>query len=393
MKVAFIGLGKLGRPVALAVQSRGHSVVGYDLNGPAADEAASAGLPVRPLADVVAGAEIVFVAVQTPHGAEYEGTTRLPADRQDFDYTHLVRCVRELRPLVTSDQVVAVVSTVLPGTMERKVFPELPHCGLCYNPSFIAMGTVQEDFLRPEFVLLGVDQPWAADRVEAFYRQTVEAPIYRTSVRNAELIKVAYNTFIGMKIVFANTLMEICHKTGCDVDAVTGALRHATRRLISPMYLSGGLGDGGGCHPRDNIALSWLARKLGLSFDLFEAVMTAREQQTDWLAAMVEANANMTDLPVVILGTAFKPQVASEEGSPAILLKRLLSERGVDVTTWDPYINDDGPPTGRAVFVIGTKHREFHDFIFSPGSVVIDPWRYLSDQPGVFFVRVGAAGP
>jgi len=102
-------------------------------------------------------------------------------------------------------------------------------------------------------------------------------------LNNAELIKVAYNTYIGMKIAFANTLMEICHKMGnIDVDQVTGALTFASRRLMSGAYLTGGMGDGGGCHPRDNIALSWLAQRLDLSFDWFASVMGAREKQTVW---------------------------------------------------------------------------------------------------------------
>lgn len=393
MRVAFIGLGKLGRPVALAVQSRGHPVVGYDLNEQAADEASSAGLSVRPLSEAVAGAEIIFVAVPTPHGHEYEGITRLPTERRDFDYTHLVRCARELRPLVTPNQVVAIVSTVLPGTMEREVFPELPHCGLCYNPSFIAMGTVQEDFLRPEFVLLGVDQPWAADRVEAFYRQTVEAPVYRTSVRNAELIKVAYNTFIGLKIVFVNTLMEICAKTGCDVDAVTDALKMANKRLISPAYLSAGMGDGGGCHPRDNIALSWLAKKLGLSYDLFESTMMARERQAEWLVDLMLAHGETHSLPLFVLGTAYKPEIDMTAGSAAVLVRNLLRERGWLVGCWDPYVNGKSQmPNHRGtphIYLIGAKHLYFQHLAFEPGSVVLDPWRYIPDQEGVTVVRIG----
>ena len=98
---------------------------------------------------------------------------------------------------------------------------------------------------------------------------------------NAEAIKVAYNTYISMKIAYANTWMEICHKIpGTDVDQVTGALELATTRIMSPKYLTGGMGDGGGCHPRDNIALSWLARELDLSYDFFEHLMIARERQT-----------------------------------------------------------------------------------------------------------------
>src|SRR5258708_38705322 len=93
-----------------------------------------------------------------------------------------------------------------------------------------------------------------------------------------------------MKIAYANAIMEICHKVpGCNVDEVTAGLSMATGRLLSSKYLAGGMGDGGGCHPRDNIALSWLARELGLRFGFFESLMIARERQTEWLAPFVGA--------------------------------------------------------------------------------------------------------
>ena len=133
------------------------------------------------------------------------------------------------------------------------------------------------------------------------------------SIDSAELTKVAYNTFIGMKIVFANTLMEICHKSpGANVDDVTGALKKARRRLLGPLYLDGGMGDGGGRHPRDNIAMSWLARKLPLSHDMFENLLTARECQTEWLVELMCAY----DLPRRSSATALRRASTSPSGAP-----------------------------------------------------------------------------
>jgi UDPglucose 6-dehydrogenase len=197
-----------------------------------------------------------------------------------------------------------------------------------------------------------------------------------------------------MKIAFANTWMEICHKIpGADVDEVTAALALATRRIISPMYLKGGMGDGGGCHPRDNIALSWLARELRLSYDFFEGLMIARERQTEWLAELMEAYDPVGEARAlkVILGKSFKPETNITVGSPAVLLKNLLEERGHEVQMYDPYV-DVGLPVPRypaSTFVIGTKHPEFVDFEFPQGSVVIDPWRYIPQRPGVNVVSVG----
>ncbi len=209
--------------------------------------------------------------------------------------------------------------------------------------------------------------------------------VYRTTIENAELIKVSYNTFIGMKIVFANTIMEISHKIGADADAVTGALKLADRRLMSGAYMSGGMGDGGGCHPRDNIALSWLAKEVGLSWDWFESLMLARERQTEWLAELMEEH----DLPKVVLGKSFKPETNITVGSPSILLKNLLEERGHAVAMYDPYVDGQMPEFEPSVFLIGTKHPDFACFDYPEGSVVIDPWRYIPDKSGSSVIRVG----
>ena len=418
MRIGFMGLGKLGLPCALAIDMKGHDVMGYDINPNVLQkehvpykEAGPNGEPsIQPLLaasklrfaksvrELVEHAEIIFIAIQTPHEERYEGITRLPDERKDFVYRWLVEGIRTLSKEIEAlqeDRIVVVISTVLPGTTRKYLLPLLnDHVKLCYNPFFIAMGTTMRDFLYPEFVLLGVRDDAAAERVEEFYRSVLDAPIYRTSVENAEAIKVAYNTYISLKIAFANTWMEICHKIpGTDVDAVTGALALATARIMSPRYTKGGMGDGGGCHPRDNIALSWLARQLDLSYDTFDSLMTAREKQTEWLARLMESY----DPPEgdrmlkVILGKAFKPETNITVGSPAILLKNILQERGHDVEMYDPYVDVGAPvpPYPPSVFLVGTNHPEFVDFKFPAGSVVIDPWRYIPEQEGIKLVSVG----
>jgi UDPglucose 6-dehydrogenase len=417
MNVGFLGLGKLGLPCALAIDLKGHSVLGYDINPKVMQkkrvrfkEAGPDGTgslePIlrqsnlrfaKNVRELVEQSDIIFVPIQTPHEHRYEGITRLPEERKDFVYRWLVRGIEELAEATAelgTDRIVVVISTVLPGTMREQIYPILnEHIKLCYNPFFIAMGTTMRDFLNPELVLLGVRDKEAAARVEEFYQTVVSAPIYRTSIESAETIKVAYNTFISMKIVFANTFMEICHKIpGADVDAVTEALKMAHTRIISGSYLLGGMGDGGGCHPRDNIALSWLARKLDLSYDFFEGLMKARESQTEWLARLMEEH----DLPgeeprvKVILGKSFKAETNIILGSPAILLRTILQERGHHVEMYDPYIDTDSaaPRFPRSTYLIGTKHPDFADFDFPRGSVVIDPWRYIPEREGVEVIGV-----
>ena len=408
-----MGMGKLGLPCALAVEMRGHKVIGYDPSPSikeildtkklpykeiwAQDYLDKTNIEIKSIEEVAEHSDIIFVPIQTPHGEKFEGTTRIPDEREDFDYTYLKNGLVELDTELQKQKkevVVVVISTVLPGTIRREILPNLSeYTKLCYNPFFIAMGTVMEDFLRPEIILFGVDDEEAANKAKKFYRTINHAPFYETSIENAELIKVAYNTFIGTKIAYVNTLMEMCHHLpNTNVDEVMNGLKMCNKRIISDKYLSGGMGDGGGCHPRDNIALSWLSDKLGLSFNWFDNIMKQREVQTEWLADLIEEHSN--GLPINILGKSFKPQTNITTGSPSILLNNILEERGHAVFMWDPYV--DGPfPTEYGEFdepqcyFIGTKHDDFVNFPYEKDSIIIDPWRFIPDIYNCKVIRIG----
>ena len=416
MNIGFMGLGKLGLPCALAVEMRGHKVVGYDPSPDvkkildtkklpykeiwAQDYLDKTNIKIKTVEEVVKHSDIIFVPIQTPHGEKFEGTTRIPDEREDFDYSYLIDGLTELDYELfqqKKEMTVIVISTVLPGTIRRDIKPLLSeYTKLCYNPFFIAMGTTMEDFLRPEIILFGVDDEKAAKKAKKFYRTINHAPFYETTIENAELIKVAYNTFIGTKIAYVNTLMEMCHHLpNTNVDEVMNALKMCNKRIISDKYLSGGMGDGGGCHPRDNIALSWLSDELGLRFNWFDNIMKQREVQTEWLADLIEKEAN--GLPITILGKSFKPQTNITTGSPSILLFNILRERGLSATMYDPYIDEpfgdwqdmseyDGLPQ---CYFIGTKHEDFVNFPFDDESIIIDPWRYIPDKEGCKVIRIG----
>ena len=348
MRVGFVGLGKLGLPVALAVEAAGHEVRGYDPSDEVADILYRRKLPymesgaqelldrtvieMHPPSAIANWADLIFIAVNTPHQPEFEGTTRLPEERADFDYSYLATAISSVLDK-TEAKAIVVISTVLPGTIERL-------CGktdrILYNPFFIAMGTTIPDFRNPEFVLVGTDGAHPGI-LRDFYATIHDRPVFVTTIKTAELTKVAYNTFIGLKIAFANTMMELCEKTGADVDDLVDALSLADKRLLSPAYLRGGMGDGGGCHPRDNIALSWLAREHNLSYDLFSALMECRERQTEWLAGLIGAYYASDWENVEILGKAYKPETNLTVGSPATLLSNILTEMGVDHEHTDPF--------------------------------------------------------
>ena len=416
MNVGFMGLGKLGLPCALAVEMRGHKVIGYDPSPSvkeildtkklpykeiwAQDYLDKSNIKIKSVKELVEHSDIIFVPIQTPHGEKFEGTTRIPDEREDFDYSYLIDGLTELDYELfqqKKEMTVIVISTVLPGTIRRDIKPLLSeYTKLCYNPFFIAMGTTMEDFLRPEIILFGVDDEEAAKKAKKFYRTINHAPFYETTIENAELIKVAYNTFIGTKIAYVNTLMEMCHHLpNTNVDEVMNALKMCNKRIISDKYLSGGMGDGGGCHPRDNIALSWLSDELGLRFNWFDNIMKQREVQTEWLVDMIEKESN--GLPITILGKSFKPQTNITTGSPSILLFNILRERGLSATMYDPYIDEpfgdwqdmseyDGLPQ---CYFIGTKHEDFVNFPFDDNSIIIDPWRFIPDKEGCKVIRIG----
>jgi UDPglucose 6-dehydrogenase len=410
MNIGFIGLGKLGLSCAVAIALKGHSVIGYDIDrtvlnkdrgsdwetGPDGQEPfgpylKSTTLRFGDLQEVVAHSDIIFVAVQTPHHPDYEGVTRLSEYSTDFNYAYLLSAIRDLAAIANVRPIVSIISTVLPGTVRRLVDPIAgTKLRICYNPFFVAMGTTMHDFLHPEFVLVGTNDVAAAEALESFYRSVTQAPICHMSVESAELTKMAYNTYIGQKIVYANALMEICHKiSGANLTDVCSALKLATTRLLSSKYMDGGMGDGGGCHPRDNIAMSYLAGQLGLSDDIFGSIMSARERQTEWLADLMCAH----DLPKAIIGYSFKAESNLTAGSPALLLCSILEQRGVETFLYDPHVERayrDLSVMMPHVFLIGAKHIAFQCQRFPPGSVVIDPWRYIPAQPdSIKLIQVG----
>jgi UDPglucose 6-dehydrogenase len=414
-----MGLGKLGHVLAMVLDNTGgHVVHGYDPSErPAKILAGEIQVPgeagfealvdctemkiVGSPSELVSVSETVFVVVPTPHPQEYSGEIPVPFEPRDFEYGYLVQAVRDLCTAADDQSrqiTIVIVSTVLPGTVGRLVRPLLNDMTkLVYSPSLIALGTVEEDLLNPELVIIGADSTDDAFDVSRIYSTLHSRPVQVMSIESAELTKVAYNTFTSMKIVFANTMLEIAEKTGADCDAVTGALSLATDRLLSPKYLTGGVGGGGYCHPRDVIAMSWLAGRLNLSTDLFDYLAQAREDQSRWLAEKVmEWSTLLPDHAIVILGKAYKPHHDLTGGSAALLLAHQLTVRGADpLYAVDPYVDEDPSTTreivqkGPSIFVMATDHTEFRELPFKSGSVVIDPFGHIPSRPGVTLVRLG----
>lgn len=402
MKIGMVGLGKLGLPCLLAMEKNGrHEVYGFDVSQNVIDSIKSkqvayweAGVNdllfeskiqlVPDIAFLVDNCDIVFVAVQTPHDPAYEGRTPMPRNRMDFDYSHLESAIDEIsKGLSKSDNnpLIVVISTVLPGTMRSRVFPLLERGNInfrfVYNPYFIAMGTTIEDFMNPEFILLGGDSEEPLEKMRDFY-SFVSKNCMLMDVESAELTKVAYNTFIGFKIVFANAISEIVTERGGNSDAITNALSTAGKRLMSGQYMTAGMGDGGGCHPRDQIAMSWLAQEANMSIDLFEFIASARDLQTLRQAEIIKKHCENSGWKPVLLGLSYKPNSPLDIGSPARLLENYLKDMGFTPYLIDPWIypeNNEFPHN--AVYFVSSRHNEFKDLSRIQNSIIIDPWRFV----------------
>lgn len=416
-QIGFIGLGKLGLPCAAALSVElNQPVFGFDLNPQIADFVSNAKIPyvedraedfisrgqVRVEASVEAVVEksdFIFLAVQTPHQPQFEGITPVPEAPEDFGYEHLKSAVRSVKESLLKfpekSLTLVIISTVLPGTVRNYLLPELAEVSsrvrVCYNPFFIAMGNTINDFLNPEFVLIGTDDLEAGQDLAEIYSKVHSAKSQIMQIESAELTKVAYNTFIGFKIQFANILAEIVDKRGGDVDEITSALSQATDRLISGKYLSAGMSDGGGCHPRDQIAMSWLAKDAGLSSDMFGFLARARDAYSQKQAADIERVSRESGLPVCLLGMAYKKNIGLEIGSPAALVEYFLKNLGVTVNKYDPYITRYGAlPEQPHVFFIATNHDDFKTLSVPAGSIVIDPWgNVFENAHGIEVIRPG----
>lgn len=389
-KVGFIGIGKLGMACA-EVMSTQYEVTGYDIYPKASDRIKI----VQWLSEAVVGQDIIFVAVQTPHDPKYDGSQPIAhLENKDFNYNIVENVLKQINAFVRPHQMVVLISTVLPGTVRERLRECVSNARFVYNPYLIAMGSVEWDMVNPEMVIIGTeDGSLTGDAQELidFYKPLMQNdPRYEVGTWDeAECIKVFYNTFISAKIGLVNMIQDVAIKQGnINVDVVTDALAKSSMRIMGPKYMTAGLGDAGPCHPRDNIALRYLAEKLDLGYDLFDAIMTAREVQARNMAQALHEQAELYDLPVYIHGKAYKPDVAYLEGSYSLLVGHYLTEMGTIPVYLDPLTETSIPDSVKGVVLLAHNRRITYGYAgetntqefyceFEPGSVIVDPWRQV----------------
>ena len=371
MLIGFIGLGKLGMPCAEAVVDKGYHVNGYDIlprQSTKVDIKSS-------IQEVVEQSDIIFVATPTPHEQGYDGrdpTSHLPP--KDFNYDSVKEVLTECNKYVRQEQVLALVSTVLPGTIRRELAPLITNTKLIYNPYLIAMGSVGWDMINPEVIIIGTMKGIKATATRAqnllnFYTMVCDnSPRVEFGTwEEAEAIKIFYNTFISSKIAFVNMIQDVAQQLGnIDVDVVTKALAKSTMRINSTRYMRAGLGDGGACHPRDNIALRWLAKELNLGYDVFQSIMYTRERQAENMAvAILKHGTN-----ICFSSDTYKPNTNLIDGSYSLLVQHYVMKHGGSIVNG----------FNEKVDVIVRVH-ESDKVEADENTIIFDPWRtYPKDK-------------
>ncbi len=366
-KIGFIGLGKLGMPCAEAVATKGFDVAGYDIL-----PKSSSLIEIREsIEDVCRDRDIIFVATPTPHEDGYDGrtpTSHLPV--KDFNYDAVKKVLTTCNKHMGITQTLVLISTVLPGTCRRELQPLVTKTKLMYNPYLIAMGTVADDMINPEMIMIGSRNGLKgknckirSELLESFYNQVCDnyPRIEFGTFEEVESMKIFYNTFISNKVALVNMIQDVAHKLGnMNVDVVTTALAKSTKRIVSPAYMKAGMGDGGACHPRDNIALRWLAKELSLGYDMFESIMTAREQQAETMAKAILTHGKN----VWFSSDSYKPGTDLVDGSSSLLVQHYVKKHGGQL------VNGIDTP----VEVIVRVH-ETDQISADENTIIFDPWR------------------
>jgi UDPglucose 6-dehydrogenase len=405
--IGFIGLGKLGLDCA-EVFAEHHTVLGYDIYPRSSDL-----VKVCDLQQVIEKSDWIFVSVPTPHADGYDGS--VPSSHlcpQDFGHAAVIDTLKKINAYATNPKHVVLISTVLPGTT-RKHFATLLNSQhkILYNPYLIAMGSVKWDMVNPEMVMIGSDtgSGSAMQELVDIYRPMMQNnPRYVTGTwEECEAIKIFYNTFISAKVGIVNMIQDFAMRIGnINVDVVTDALAASDMRIMGPKYMTAGMGDAGACHPRDNIALRWLAQEYNLGYDIFDTIMLAREMQAKNMAEFLFDTSTATDtqMPIVIHGKAYKPNVAYCIGSYSTLVGHYLKGMGVDVKYADPLADDqtdcvDSVDVPAVILMAhnrqvtygytGVQAKDLDYFEFPLGSIIVDPFRQAADRAGIKVIHYG----
>jgi UDPglucose 6-dehydrogenase len=421
MRLSVIGLGKLGLCSAACFASKGFEVIGVDINKDLVDAINNGIAPfyepklqelitsvkgklraTQDSKEAITKSDITFIIIPTP--SRQDG--HLSDEYIQDVLKHLSLALREANKRY---HLLVITSTVSPGTVDGNFIPLIESVsgkkinedfGICYNPEFIALGSVIKDFLNPDLVLIGESDRIAGDKLEEIYKVVCENKPYvaRMSLVSAEITKLSLNSYITMKISFANTLANICEAIpGANIDDVTRAL--GADKRVSPYYLKGGPSFGGPCFPRDNRAFVEFAKKYGSDAMLIKTTDEVNMRQIGRIVDRVLACLSDSSHKVVsVLGLAYKPSTPVIDESLGVrIIQELLKKTDSRIVAYDPLAMDNARATfGDTILyassvkdclsysslcIITTQHEEFRSiddsFITHNPMTIIDCWRII----------------
>lgn len=359
--VSVVGLGKLGLGLALCLASSGVETLGVDVDEDVVRSINAGRTPViepeyqklidelgtnfratNSHAEAVETTDTTFILVATPSIGDGRFSNR-------YVKSALKSLSEAFGKSEKSYHLFVISSTVVPGSTEKIFVPIIEQFSerrykqdfdVCFDPDFVALGTVVKDFRNPDLVIVGESRSEAGEKVVALHRKMCrnEPKISQMSLISAEVAKISLNAYITMKISFANTVADLCERIdGTDVDRITDAI--GADRRISPFYFRGGLAFGGTCFPRDTKAFMTISRQYDLDPILLEAVERVNVEQNKHLAKICKSFLT-NEKKISILGVAFKDKTPVIEASPAIALIHELVIDDVDVTIFDVLANE-----------------------------------------------------
>jgi len=417
--ISIIGLGKLGSCMLAAYASKGHNVIGVDINEDIVAQINKGQAPVREtdLQKVISGNKIRIQATADFKKAVADSSISFiivptpSAPSGDFSVDFVISAVRKIGEALKSINryhLIVLTSTVLPHDCDSKIIPALEQssgkkCGVdfgfCYNPEFIAIGSIIRDLLNPDFLLIGEFDKKSGDVLEKFYSFSTDnnAVIKRMNIAEAELTKISLNHFITMKITFANMLAEIASKIpGVHVDRITDALGSDSR--IGKKYLKGGLGFGGPCFPRDNRAFAYVAGKRGVQAPFAQSTDIYNLSIIDKMADFIMENSNPSSR-IGIVGLSYKPCTGFCEESQGLLIAKKLAGKNYEVNVFEKnghyhartllnelvnYYEDMDALLENSDIVLLTNLDDDNQIIkekkLNKNIVLIDPWRQFDEN-------------
>lgn len=413
-KISVFGLGKVGLTLVSCLSNGGNQVIGVDVSTDLVSsindrtiDSSEPGVMLRfkqsldkifattDIFEAVENSDLSFIIVPTPINIFGGFSLRFVLEACES----IGKAIKEKK----GSHVVSLVSTVLPGSSDHLIIPELEKAsgrkmgdgiGYCYNPSFIALGEIVKGMELPDYILIGESDEKSGEIVLEAHQSMIinDVPIARMSPIEAEITKLASNTHETMRVSFANMLMATCEETpGTDVDRITGALSHR----MGKRFFRGAIPFGGPCWPRDNKALSVFLEALGVPSCMPRNVDIFNEEHGLYILRKVIEYASKTD-QIGIVGLAYKSGTHVIECSYAIHLIRGLLEESCDLIVWDPlamgeverimgdqvvYANSgDSCLEEASTIVITQPLRELDNFEWAKCShkTVIDCWRCLS---------------